>query len=184
MDVNEEKKEQFNTTIIMHSTTVTMEISEQQDKPYDSDVTLSADQPQRLPLTLETINTDSQNKSKNTDLEFQLFEACRRGEMTKIQKLVEQQVDINARDMNGRKSTALHFAAGFGRRDAVECLLSNGARVNTQDDGGLIPLHNACSFGHVEVVTCLLEQGADPNSRDKWGYTPLHEASNKGKVSL
>ena len=103
--------------------------------------------------------------------------------MSKIQKLVRQQIDINAKDMNGRRSTALHFAGGFGRRDAVECLLSNGAQANTQDDGGLIPLHNACSFGHVDVVMCLLEHGADPNSRDKWGYTPLHEASCKGKVS-
>ena len=176
MDVNEEKEEQTSPSKKIHCTAVA---SEDSDKS-DNDVTLST--AERLPLTLEITNTDSQGKYKNTDLELQLFEACRRGEMTKIQKLVGQQVDINAKDLNGRKSTALHFAAGFGRRDAVECLLSNGARVNTQDDGGLIPLHNACSFGHVEVVTCLLEQGADANSRDKWGYTPLHEASNKGKV--
>ena len=64
----------------------------------------------------------------------------------------------------------------------MECLLEKGVHVNTQDDGGLIPLHNACSFGHAEVVSSLLQHGADANSRDKWGYTPLHEASNKGKV--
>ena len=182
METNEAKEQQANSPNTPHITPLSNEISHTQGPISDSDVTPSADQPMRLPLTLEITNTDTQNKSKNSDLELQLFEACRRGEMTKIQKLVGQQVDINAKDLNGRKSTALHFAAGFGRRDAVECLLSHGARVNTQDDGGLIPLHNACSFGHVEVVTCLLEQGADANSRDKWGYTPLHEASNKGKV--
>ena len=152
------------------------------DTTTEHDITVSP-HPQRIPLTLETTSGETQGKSKNSALELQLFEACRKGEMSKIQKLVGQQIDINAKDMNGRRSTALHFAGGFGRRDAVECLLSNGAQANTQDDGGLIPLHNACSFGHVDVVMCLLEHGADPNSRDKWGYTPLHEASCKGKVS-
>lgn len=73
---------------------------------------------------------------------------------------------------------------GFGRKDVVEFLLTNGAKVDVQDDGGLIPLHNACSFGHSEVVSVLLEHGADPNTRDNWNYTPLHESAHKGKVAV
>ena len=105
------------------------------DTAAEDDVT-TPPHPQRIPLTLEATPMSTQGKSKNSALELQLFEACRRGEMSKIQKLVGQQIDINSKDMNGRRSTALHFAGGFGRRDAVECLLSNGAQVNTQDDGG------------------------------------------------
>uniref|UniRef100_A0A665XBQ1 Poly [ADP-ribose] polymerase n=1 Tax=Echeneis naucrates TaxID=173247 RepID=A0A665XBQ1_ECHNA len=86
--------------------------------------------------------------------------------------------------MAGRKSTPLHFAAGFGRRDVVDHLLQTGANVHARDDGGLIPLHNACSFGHSEVVSLLLCQGADPNARDNWNYTPLHEAAIKGKIDV
>jgi len=89
--------------------------------------------------------------------------------------------NVNARDTSGRKSSPLHFAAGYGRREAVEILLNAGANVHARDDGGLIPLHNACSFGHAEVVALLLRAGADPNARDNWSYTPLHEASIKGK---
>ncbi|XP_076345953.1 tankyrase isoform X1 [Tachypleus tridentatus] len=118
-----------------------------------------------------------------SDAGRELFEACRSGDVSRVKKLVTSQ-SVNARDTAGRKSTPLHFAAGFGRRDVVEHLLQNGANVHARDDGGLIPLHNACSFGHAEVVQLLLKHGADPNARDNWNYTPLHEAAIKGKVDV
>uniref|UniRef100_A0A6Q2XWC7 Poly [ADP-ribose] polymerase n=1 Tax=Esox lucius TaxID=8010 RepID=A0A6Q2XWC7_ESOLU len=113
----------------------------------------------------------------------ELFEACRSGDVSRVKRLVDS-VNVNAKDMAGRKSTPLHFAAGFGRKDVVEHLLQTGANVHARDDGGLIPLHNACSFGHAEVVSLLLCQGADPNARDNWNYTPLHEAAIKGKIDV
>ncbi|XP_053084895.1 tankyrase, TRF1-interacting ankyrin-related ADP-ribose polymerase b isoform X1 [Pangasianodon hypophthalmus] len=113
----------------------------------------------------------------------ELFEACRNGDVSRVKRLVDS-VNVNAKDVSGRKSTPLHFAAGFGRKDVVEHLLRTGANVHARDDGGLIPLHNACSFGHAEVVSVLLCQGADPNARDNWNYTPLHEAAIKGKIDV
>lgn len=44
-------------------------------------------------------------------------------------------------DTAGRRSTALHFASGYGRKDVVEHLLANGANIAAKDDGGLNPLH-------------------------------------------
>ncbi|XP_063290647.1 poly [ADP-ribose] polymerase tankyrase-2 isoform X2 [Pelobates fuscus] len=113
----------------------------------------------------------------------ELFEACRNGDVERVRKLVSTE-NVNSRDTAGRKSTPLHFAAGFGRKDVVEYLLQTGANVHARDDGGLIPLHNACSFGHAEVVNLLLRRGADPNARDNWNYTPLHEAAIKGKIDV
>uniref|UniRef100_A0A7N9AUF9 Poly [ADP-ribose] polymerase n=1 Tax=Mastacembelus armatus TaxID=205130 RepID=A0A7N9AUF9_9TELE len=111
----------------------------------------------------------------------ELFEACRSGDLERVRKLVTAE-NVNSRDTAGRKSTPLHFAAGFGRKNVVDFLLQNGANVYARDDGGLISLHNACSFGHAEVVRLLLHHGADANARDNWNYTPLHEAAIKGKI--
>ncbi|XP_023698133.1 poly [ADP-ribose] polymerase tankyrase-2 isoform X2 [Paramormyrops kingsleyae] len=113
----------------------------------------------------------------------ELFEACRNGDLERVKKQISPE-SVNSRDTAGRKSTPLHFAAGFGRRDVVEYLLQNGANVHARDDGGLISLHNACSFGHAEVVSLLLHHGADANSKDNWNYTPLHEAAIKGKIDV
>ncbi|XP_075891211.1 poly [ADP-ribose] polymerase tankyrase-2-like isoform X2 [Nelusetta ayraudi] len=113
----------------------------------------------------------------------ELFEACRSGDLDRVQKLLTPQ-NVNSRDLAGRKSTPLHFAAGFGRKAVVDFLLRNGAGVHARDDGGLISLHNACSFGHADVVNLLLRHGADANARDNWNYTPLHEAAIKGKIDV
>nr|CAD7429306.1 unnamed protein product [Timema monikensis] len=121
--------------------------------------------------------------SSNNDPLRELFEACKTGDIVRVKKLVNPQT-VNARDTAGRKSTPLHFAAGYGRRDVVEFLLATGASIQARDDGGLHPLHNACSFGHADVVRLLLEAGANPNTRDNWNYTPLHEAAIKGKVDV
>ncbi|XP_022125990.2 poly [ADP-ribose] polymerase tankyrase isoform X1 [Pieris rapae] len=118
-----------------------------------------------------------------TDPLRELFEACKTGDANRVKKLVNPQT-VNARDTAGRKSTPLHFAAGYGRREVVEILIAGGAALQARDEGGLQPLHNACSFGHADVVRALLSAGAPPAARDNWGYTPLHEAAAKGKVDV
>lgn len=41
----------------------------------------------------------------------ELFEACRNGDVSRVKRLVNS-VNVNAKDVTGRKSTPLHFAAG------------------------------------------------------------------------
>lgn len=40
-----------------------------------------------------------------------LFEACRNGDLERVKKLIKLE-NVNSRDIAGRKSTPLHFAAG------------------------------------------------------------------------
>ena len=48
------------------------------------------------------------------------------------------------------------FAAGYNNVDVAEFLLANGADVNAQDKGGLIPLHNASSYGVRRILNFIL----------------------------
>ena len=48
----------------------------------------------------------------DNDPSKEFFEACRNGDLTKVSEIANS-VNVNARDTTGRRSTPLHFAAGF-----------------------------------------------------------------------
>lgn len=119
------------------------------------------------------------------DIEVQLLDAAKAGDLETVQRIIEANPHtVNCRDLDGRHSTPLHFAAGYNRVPVVEYLLENGAEVHASDKGGLVPLHNACSYGHYEVTELLVKHGANVNVADLWKFTPLHEAAAKGKYEI
>ncbi|EUB59223.1 Tankyrase-1 [Echinococcus granulosus] len=132
----------------------------------------------------DVVSTSSAFSNQLSSENQEIFDACRLGDISRVIVLLDKGVSVNLKDATGRKSTPLHFAAGYGRLNVVELLITKGADVSAKDDGGLIPLHNACSFGHTEVVQLLLAANSDPNAQDNWHYTPLHEAAIKGKVDV
>lgn len=70
--------------------------------------------------------------------EHQLLEAARAGELELIRTILTKYPHlINCRDIDGRQSTPLHFAAGYNRIEVVEYLLEHGADVRAKDKGGL-----------------------------------------------
>ncbi len=46
----------------------------------------------------------------------------------------------------------------------AEYLLEQGADVNAQDKGGLIPLHNASSYGHLDIAALLIKYNTIVNA--------------------
>uniref|UniRef100_A0A1I8I1A6 Poly [ADP-ribose] polymerase n=1 Tax=Macrostomum lignano TaxID=282301 RepID=A0A1I8I1A6_9PLAT len=118
-------------------------------------------------------------------VDLQLLEAAKSGDLDLVTRLVRAHPEaVNCRDLDGRHSTPLHFAAGYNRLSVVEFLLQQGADVHAKDKGGLVPLHNACSYGHAKVAELLLHSGASVNVTDLWKFTPLHEAAAKGKFEI
>ncbi len=58
-------------------------------------------------MAMDTLKT----KPREADSQFHLFEACKNGNLEAVRKHVTVE-NVNARDVAGRKSTPLHFAAG------------------------------------------------------------------------
>lgn len=68
------------------------------------------------------------------DANIRLMYAVNEGDPAGIRELLDSGVDVNFRDIDGR--TALHVAACQGRPDAVELLLTKGAKVDPEDRWG------------------------------------------------
>lgn len=76
------------------------------------------------------------NPLDTVDLEVQLLDAAKAGDLEAVQRIVLNNTDIvNCRDLDGRHSTPLHFAAGYNRVAVVEFLLEHGAEVHASDKG-------------------------------------------------
>uniref|UniRef100_A0A8C6RFG9 Poly [ADP-ribose] polymerase n=1 Tax=Nannospalax galili TaxID=1026970 RepID=A0A8C6RFG9_NANGA len=136
-----------------------------------------------LQMGNENVQQLLQGTKCNSEADRQLLEAAKAGDVETVKKLCTVQ-SVNCRDVEGRQSTPLHFAAGYNRVSVVEYLLQHGADVHAKDKGGLVPLHNACSYGHYEVAELLVKHGAVVNVADLWKFTPLHEAAAKGKYEI
>ena len=109
-----------------------------------------------------------------------LHSAAFYGDLEVVQKLIEYDADVSAKDENG--CTPLFTASeGHHLRDCsvLRILLDHGADVNAPGLSGWTPLHKASAFGAVEVARLLLEHGADINAGAEDGMTPLHYASAK-----
>ncbi|XP_072155100.1 uncharacterized protein [Bemisia tabaci] len=76
-------------------------------------------------------------------------------------------VSPNCWDTHSEQNTPLHWAACYGSKATVACLIDAGANVNSMNAYGTTPLHDAVNRGDREIVEELLKHGADPLKLDK-----------------
>lgn len=102
------------------------------------------------------------DSSSNQSSEDQLVEACKKGDLSAVKKIVlAGNVDVNC-DLADDKQTPLHLATDYFHKDLAEFLLSNGAKVNATDEFGNTPLHIASRERLVGFMNLLIDNGADP----------------------
>ena len=82
----------------------------------------------------------------------EIFDACRIGDISRVISLLDKGIPVNLKDTTGRKSTPLHFAAGYGRLDVVELLIVRGADVSAKDDGGELDV-DVLLFSHTLLLS-------------------------------
>lgn len=119
-----------------------------------------------------------------------LHGAVQNGATELVELLLQQEIDINARDKYG--GTPLFYAVENGRtsksyavpRDQmaiVQMLLEAGADSNIADDiWGRAPIFFAAGNGNDAIVKLLLDQGAIPDMQDRSGGTPINWAAWRG----
>jgi TonB family protein len=95
--------------------------------------------------------------------EAALLRAASEGRVDDVRALLDQGLDVNARNEDGW--TPLLFAAHRGHTEVVTLLLERVADVNVSNSAGWTPLIAAALSGHTEVVGLLLEHGADPHAK-------------------
>jgi ankyrin repeat protein len=116
-------------------------------------------------------------------LDDQLLSAARNGDMAAVQQLLQQGVNIEAKD-NKYGDTVLIKAAENGHIDIVKLLLDKGADIEARNNEGETALIEAAFEDKVDVVKLLLEKGANLEAKSNGGMTALMEAAQWGKLDV
>ena len=115
---------------------------------------------------------------KKQKLNLDLFEPCKRGDITLLKERLEAGADPNIQDMWG--DTVLVWASCYGYIGCVELLLKDGADPNLQNSWGETALYLVTRKGHADCVELLLKNGADSDIQNEDGYTALSWACRNG----
>ena len=107
-----------------------------------------------------------------------LLTAARQGDAALTQRLLDNGMDANSSDTDGR--SALWIASAQGHLAVVKTLLKHGAMPMAADRNGDIPLHRAVAYP--AVLKTLLEQMSTQqlDLANHAGSTPLHHAASGG----
>lgn len=113
------------------------------------------------------------------DLTFDLKNAVKKNDVTKIKSLLEKGAVPDADIVNQ--------ALKNKKYELFNLLINTGIDVNSTDSEGVSVFSNACMYGNREIVKNLIGKGAGIYSKNKYGNTPIYsaiEADNKEIVEL
>lgn len=101
-----------------------------------------------------------------------------------IKLLLEQPIDLNEKDNDGR--TALFHAVMLRRVSSVEALFLSTKllKLDIVDRQGWTPLRWAAKYGPSRIVEMLLDRGADFDAQDENGWTALRWAAYQGQKNV
>ena len=90
-----------------------------------------------------------------------LLDAARKGDLERVQKLLDSGADVNQRDTTG--FTALHWTAMTNKQEVAKLLIRKGADINAREfEYKLSPLGVAQSRGFRDMAEFLIKNGAKP----------------------
>ena len=122
--------------------------------------------------------------SEDGERDAMLIEAAGRGEVAKVERLLDEGASIRATDASGR--TTLVAAAYGNHLEVAEVLVEAGADVNAEDDTEQSAyLISTSEVGDdPRLLELTLENGADVRSLDSYNGTGLIRAADRGHVGI
>lgn len=88
--------------------------------------------------------------------EYDLIKAAKEGDKDLAQKTLQQSIDVNTKDSNGR--TALMYALMSGHIDVAKFLVGKGADLNIKNNDGYTALQISEEKGDHKIVEILRQQ--------------------------
>jgi ankyrin repeat protein len=86
--------------------------------------------------------------------------------------LIEKGANVNGPSKDGK--TPILIAAGAGKRESLEFLMTKGADLKSVDNMKGNALHQASVWQQADMINLLIEKGFDINSKASYDATPLH----------
>jgi len=118
--------------------------------------------------------------AQNDDKVKLLWKAAQENDVTTIQRLIKEGVNIEASDAKQR--TALMIATHQQNNEAAKVLIDAGANVNALDDMHDSPFLYAGASGYIKIVSYCLQHGADFTVLNRYNGTALIPACERGHV--
>ena len=93
------------------------------------------------------------------ELKIGLIQAVNRGEVDKVEQLLRDGADSNAK--NDKGEPMMYLAASVNSPDCIQLLNEYGADINAPLEKGYTPMMVAANKGNIKALTMLIHLGAD-----------------------
>lgn len=112
------------------------------------------------------------------DLDKGFAKAVAAGDLAMIRTLLDQGIDINAKNKEGE--TALMLACLEGRTEVARLFIEKGADLHAKDSVGATALLYAAVGGSLDTMKLLIDKGASIDARTDGGETALSISEMNG----
>jgi ankyrin repeat protein len=129
---------------------------------------LAVREPSLKVAELLAAHPDTKTEVRNGKDESVLMLAALKGYLPLVQKLVDNDADVNKTGW-----TPLHYAASGGHVPVIAHLLEHSAYIDAESPNGTTPLMMAAMYGSPEAVKHLIQAGADLTIKNQLGLTAL-----------
>ena len=134
--------------------------------------------------TENLLNFEEDAEMRMTRLTFSIFQACERGELSRMRTIIAEEDDIQ-HSVDDENNTLVHEAI-FADSEPVLRYLVNDMRLspNCANYAGMYPIHFAAASKSTRSASILLNCGAFVDPRDDSGKTPLMLACQKSDNAM